>query len=550
MIEDARLLPIDVRIDADIAIIGGGAAGISMALNFVNGPLKVVVLESGGLTYESKTQSLYRGQIVGLRYEPLDLCRVRMFGGSTDKRGWAGWCKVFSELDFEHRDWVPHSGWPISKRDLEPYYKEALKTVALPTNLEELAHTEARGPDCIPLSDSDCVNDPVPLSTAPHLSDAWLEMLKGSQYVRVILHANVTRIDTDETGRVATGVQFATLDRRMFSIAPRFTVIAAGGIESARLLLCSDQTAKSGLGNASGWVARCFMDHPRYAWGQITSIKDPSVLLRYNPTHGVGQRRLGVPPPGSSPLFGFGIALSEAAQRREQVLASRTWIVPVSAQGERAGGRELREVVLWATRGRIPSDIVLRGRKILGDIPNAVAAAIAHLQSVAGKTTRWQFLTIVEPEPNPNSRVMLGDDRDQFGLRRVILDWQLTPLVERSLRVAQKLIVNDLQSLGVECFVEGPGGPEANQKFEEPRWVWHHMGTTRMSADPREGVVDGNCKVHGMDNLYVAGSSVFPTCSTDMPTLTLIALAHRLADHLRLQSRKGATAGIGAVLAV
>jgi choline dehydrogenase-like flavoprotein len=287
------------------------------------------------------------------------------------------------------------------------------------------------------------------------------------------------------------------------------------------------------------------MDHPRYAWGQITSIQEPALLLRYNPTHGVGQRRLGVPPPGANPLFGFGIAPSEAAQRREQILGSRTWIVPVSAQGERAGGRELREVVLWATRGRIPSDIVLRGRKILEDIPNAAAAAIAHLRSVAGQTRRWQFLTIVEPEPNPDSRVTLGNDCDQFGLPRVILDWRLTPLVERTLQVAQKLIVNDLRSMGVECFVDGPGGSEANQKFEEPRWVWHHMGTTRMSADPKEGVVDANCKVHGMNNLYIAGSSVFPTSSTDMPTLTLIALAHRLADHLRLQSQKGAAVDIG-----
>jgi choline dehydrogenase-like flavoprotein len=533
MIEDARLLPIDIPIDADIAIIGGGAAGISLALNFVDRPFKVVILEGGGLSYERRTQSLYRGENVGLRYEPLDLCRVRMFGGSTDRRGWAGWCKNFSDLDFERRDWVANSGWPIKKDHLDPFYRRALETVSLPPNLEALAQAETVGPDCLPLAGPDCMNDAVPLSTAPHLSETWLETLRSSPNVRVILHANVTRIDTEETGRVVTGIRFATLDRRVFSFAPRFTVIAAGGIESARLMLASNQTVKPGLGNVSDWVGRCFMDHPRYAWGQINSIADPSLLWRYNPTHGVGQRRLGVPPPGARPLFGFGIAPTPEAQRREKMLGSRTWIVPVAAQGERSSGRELREVVLWSTRGRVPSDIVLRGQKILADMPNAAAAAIAHLRSIANLTTRWHFLTILEPEPNPDSRVTLGADCDPFGLPRVKLDWRLTPLVEHTLQTTQKLIVNQLRSMGVGCFVQGPGGARANQAFEEPRWVWHHMGTTRMSADPTQGVVDADCKVHGMRNLFVAGSSVFPTSSNDMPTLTLIALAHRLADRLR-----------------
>jgi choline dehydrogenase-like flavoprotein len=549
MIEDARLLPIHAKLNADIVIIGGGAAGISLALNYVNSSFRVVILEGGGLNYERKTQSLYRGKNVGLRYEPLDLCRVRMFGGSTDRRGWAGWCKVFRELEFEQRDWVQLSGWPISKRGLEPYYRKALTTMALASDIEQSAESEAYGPNCLPLNGSDCVNDPIALSTSPHLSEAWSKTLEASQNVCVILHANVVGIDADEAGQVATAVRFSTLDRREFSITSRFTVIAAGGIENARLMLCSNETVRTGLGNTTGWVGRCFMDHPRYAWGQIAAIPDARLLSRYNPTHGVGQRRFGVPPPGARPLFGFGISLSDAAQRRERLLGSRTWILPVAQQGERAGGRELREVILWATRGRLPADILLRGRKIVGDIPNAAAASVAHIRSIAGRTRHWQFLTIIEPEPNPESRVMLDDDRDQLGLPRVKLDWRLTPLVERTLDMTQRMIIRDLQSIGVQCAIEGAGGKEANQRFEDPRWVWHHMGTTRMSVDPRRGVVDANCKVHGMHNLYLAGSSVFPTCSNDMPTLTLVALSHRLADHLRSRLNMQSAAEMGATIA-
>jgi choline dehydrogenase-like flavoprotein len=360
--------------------------------------------------------------------------------------------------------------------------------------------------------------------------------------VRVILHANVVGIDTDENGREVTSVRFATLDHRAFAIKSGITVMAAGGIENARLMLNCNETVKPGLGNGKGWVGRCFMDHPRYAWGQIGDSPDTRRLLRYNPTHGAGQRRYGVPAPGAQPLFGFGISLSKEAQKRERVLGSRSWILPVAPQGEAAGGRELRELVLWATRGRIPSDFLLRGRKVLADIPNAVAASTAHIRSIVNRTTHWQFLTILEPEPNPDSRVLLDDTRDALGLRQVKLDWQLTPLAERTLEATKRLVVRDLQSIGVKCAIEGQGGMRANQKFEDPRWVWHHMGTTRMSDSPHDGVVDSDCKVHGIRNLYVAGSSVFPTCSNDMPTLTLMALAHRLADHLQTRVSAGDSA--------
>jgi choline dehydrogenase-like flavoprotein len=533
MFDDARKLSQGVLLEADVAVIGGGAGGIALALSLADGPQKVIVLESGGLTYERDTQALYKGRNVGLRYEPLDLCRVRVFGGSTDQKGWAGWCKPFDEIDFQRREWVALSGWPISKSDLAPYYRAALSFLSLPEDTEDQIGREARGFDCLPFAGSDCTTGAVALSTAPQLSRAWQGTFEAKDNIRVILHANVTRIDTNSSGRLVTSIRFETLDRRAFYVKARFVVIAAGGIETARLLLNSNEVVKPGLGNDSGWVGRCFMDHPRYAWGQITSLSSPALVRRYNPTHGVGQRRKGVPSLGASPLFGLGIELSEAAQRREKVLGSRTWILPVSRQGERASGRELRELVLWATRARIPADFLLRARLVLDDIPNAAAAVVAHLNSVFGRESRWQFVTTLEPEPNPDSAVILDESRDIFGMRTVRLNWRLTSLVEKTLKVTQESTVKELRSLGIECFVQGPGGPLANQEASQPRWVWHHMGTARMSEDPKDGVVDSNCRVHGVDNLYIVGSSVFPTCSSDMPTLTLMALACRLSDHLK-----------------
>ena len=183
-------------------------------------------------------------------------------------------------------------------------------------------------------------------------------------------------------------------------------------------------------------------------------------------------------------------------------------------------------------RHRFPSGFATRARLVLADIPNASAALLAHLRSMARLNTHWQFVTILEPEPNPDSRITLADDRDRYGMRRARLDWKLGALTKRSLARTQELIVADLKRAGLDCAVVGSGGTAANQTVEDPRWVWHHMGTTRMSVDPVSGVVDGDCRVHGMDNLYIAGSSVFPTVGNDMPTVTIIALACRLADHL------------------
>ena len=191
-------------------------------------------------------------------------------------------------------------------------------------------------------------------------------------------------------------------------------------------MLLSNQTVASGLGNvaadgsgAASWTIRAM------AGARSIRFAILAILQRYNPDSWRRPEALRRAAAGGRPLFGAGIALSEDAQKRERTLASRTWILPVAPQGERDGGRELREVVLWATRHRIPSDIVLRGKKIIGDVPNAAAAAFAHLRSIAGRSNHWHFLTILEPEPNPDSRVLLDDRTDALGLPRVKLDWRL-----------------------------------------------------------------------------------------------------------------------------
>lgn len=534
MFDDARQVPDKKHFHADICIIGGGAAGTTIATEFIGTRYEILLLESGGLAYESQTQALYKGTNSGLLYEPLDLCRVRTFGGSTDPRGWGGWCKSLSAIDFERRDWVPLSGWPIAKKDLAAEYRRAFATLSLPADTEQLADDDTGAAEVLPIGGRYCRNEPCPLSPAPHLGQVTEARLRSASNVSVLLHANVTDILTDPSAKRVTGLKVATLDGKTHFVTASVVILAAGGVENARMLLLSDQVQKEGLGNASGFVGRCFMEHPRYSWGRLSGKDIAPLLLRYNPGTAVGARRSAQLRADPRPIFGASLALTERAQRERRLLGSRTWILPVSGSGDRDAGREFKEIIFWLKKRRLPGDLSRRIIEVLRNPPNAAGAVAAHVLAKLRQPTHWQFVTVLEQEPNPASRVTLDASRDALGLRRVQLEWRIGELTKTTLTQAREIFAEELRAAGFDCAVEASPKRPSNQDADAPRWVWHHMGTTRMAADANEGVVDANCRVHGMTNLYIGGSSVFPTVGNDMPTLTIVALAHRLADHLKL----------------
>lgn len=237
MFEDARQLADGSDLHADICIVGAGAAGLTLATEFVGAHFSVLLVESGSLAYESRTQALYSGINAGLLYEPLDLCRVRTFGGSTDPRGWGGWCKPLADIDFERREWVPLSGWPITKRHLAPYYRRAFRTLSLRPDTEALAENDARG-QVLPVPGLHCRNEPCPLSPAPHLGEVNQAFLRTARNVRVLLNANVTEIVTDRYGKRAIGVKIATLEKKLSPRWPR-TLSWPRGVSRTPACCCS-----------------------------------------------------------------------------------------------------------------------------------------------------------------------------------------------------------------------------------------------------------------------------------------------------------------------
>jgi len=347
--------------------------------------------------------------------------------------------------------------------------------------------------------------------------------------VRCFTNANVLKLATSaDAGRV-THVEVATLAGNQFRVTARIFVLAAGGIENTRLLLLSNDVIGAGLGNGHDLVGRNFMEHPHLKRVMIADRRRPPVGLYGLRFHDKGVSvRLDLPP---------------GLQRRERLLHYSANIHPIYLGHESAAWLAFRKLVLSLSPGRRGDPFVRfppYGRKGLsldqiGDIarrPDQVtAAALLQLTQPNAFVSGYVLESKSEQAPNPQSRVTLTQERDAFGLNRVQLDWRMLPIDRYTVLRGEEIVEEELKRLGI-----GRLAPlTADERENWPANLeggWHQMGTTRMDPDPRRGVVDAESRVHGVANLFCAGSSVFPTGGAAPPTLTIVALALRLAERL------------------
>ena len=525
MFIDLRQMPTGTVLDTDLCIVGAGAAGITIARQFVGRSIAVLVVESGGLEFDDATQDLYKGQVVGHPYFDLDITRLRYFGGSTNH--WGGWCAPLHDIDFAPREWVPYSGWPIERRALDPYYATAQTLVQIgPPTYDPQAWADKKHffPDFQP---DRMVTQIMQLSEpATHFGDIYRADLAKADNVRVLLNANALGIDSNETATVATGVRLATLGGVRASVRAKVVIVACGGLESPRLLLVSNDVAPAGLGNGHDLVGRFFLEHPHIVTGSLLATDSGDWH------HGLSERFF-----KDGTLIQAVIATSADAQRTLGTLGySANFETPVVANAGYPAYRHLRDAV---DKAKMPDHMAQ-------DVWNMVTGLrdVAHGVFGTSRTDPYhppydlsrpiRLYTRLEQCPNPDSRVTLIAERDALGLNRIALDWRFTELDKRSLRLSQQLIGMEFGRLGVGRFKFDDWVLADDTSWpEELHGGHHHMGTCRMSDDPQHGVVDGECRVHGMDNLYVAGSAVYPTSGFVNPTLTVVALALRLADHLK-----------------
>lgn len=526
MIEDFRERADGAEIACDLCIIGAGAAGISIAMEFAGSGLSVCLLESGGFDFEPETQALYEGELAGLAYPDLDIPRLRYLGGSTNH--WSSQCGPLDALDMAPRPWIAHSGWPIERAALEPFYDRAHVACDLGENLYGDGLVKALGL-APPAVDAAKLRNYVwqyrttaGLGHAPlRFGEFYREQLEAADHLRVLLHANVTRIVTNEAANRVEHVAIAALDGPTGRVRARHVVLACGGIENARILLLSDQVEGQGLGNRHDMVGRYFMEHITGFGGSMVTADSTPLQENYN-YH-------------QNTKYWVGLALSEAVQAQAEVAncAALLQYIPDVESGVGA----LRRMWADAKEGEIPDDLGKEIRRVITDIDGA---AVAVWQRLSGNAPRVDSPAEIvldirsEQVPNLDSRVMLAADVDALGLRRTRLDWRMGDQDRRTMEVMARTLGEEFGRLGLgrvklEDWLLDKGEGWTGEVVESS----HHMGTTRMATDPRQGVVDKDCQVHGVDNLFVAGSSVFPTGGQVNPTLTIVALALRLADQLK-----------------
>ncbi len=517
MIIDARSLPENESIVTDVCIVGAGTAGITLARELIGEKFQVCLLESGGLEADLETQNLYKGANIGLPYYDLDKARARLFGGSSHRwhvdlgNNMLGLrLRPLDAIDFEQRDFLPYSGWPFDKAHLDPYYDRAQTICQIdpPTFDVEDWSDEGKRP-YLPFLNGDVKTIIYKAGQRRPFVEEYIQEVTNSENITSVLYANVLEIETNDAAQKVTRLRAATLQGRSFYVSAKLFILATGGIEIPRLLLLSNKTQTAGLGNQNDLVGRFFMEHLHF-WSGVFVPSDPNIFQTtalYNDFHTVNEVS----------IIGK-LVLSEEILRRERLLNQNVQLMP-----------------RMTVNGFLYPPI--HGTGLNTKIINSVRKVRRRLGKVFHRRIKtFRFANMTEQVPNPNSRVTLMTERDALGQNRAQLDWQITELDMHSAIRTQEIMGDALQKANLgRLYIQ-------LEDTTPPRNLhggYHHMGTTRMHASPKQGVVDENCRVHGIANLYIAGPSIFPTGGYANPVLTIVALTVRLADHIKALFTEG-----------
>lgn len=521
MITDLRTFPDRAEIAADVCIVGSGPAGIALAREFGDTRRRVVILESGGLGFERGAQRLADGESSGLPHQGLTEGRRRQFGGAANL--WGGYCVELDELDFAPRPWVPYSGWPIAKTELEAYYARARTMLWLAGPRVDEAAWSAMGMASAPF-ERELVRFAIAESTPIlDLARAFRVEIRDARNVSLLLHATATALETNAYGTAVDGVRVRTLEGKEGFVRARTIVLCCGGIENPRLLLLSRGAHAAGLGNRYDLVGRFFADHTFTATAEIVvnGGMKPQELFR-----SLRRKSMNLTPK----LF-----LAPDVQARHQVLNCCAEVL--FEYGADSAFHAVERLRMALRKRRVPATVWRDLRYVARD--PAQLPALAFDRFIRGRhpgenASALRLRCIAEQVPDRESRVTLSERKDALGLPLPSLEWRASEAERRTLDVMTWAVGREFDRLGIGTVL-----PERWLKDATSNWRenlvdgYHHTGTTRMGDDPHSSVVDRNAQVHGVAGLFLAGSSIFPTAGSVSPTLTIAALAIRLADHLK-----------------
>jgi len=537
MIVDGSALPPGIEREHDLCVVGSGIAGILLVTELAQSYRDICIIESGAWKPDDDTQSLYALNSVGYPIRKHYQSRIRYFGGSCNI--WAGRAMMYNEIDFMPRPWLDNISWPIEFSELDRYYASATEYLRLPS-YDKLKAENWRAA----LSDFE-----ISLVQSPHFKanvslfakaparfgfkTKYYKAIRRSSAITLYVNSNVVNLHLDEYLTSVVRVDVACLNGVRYAIRAKTVVLACGGLENTRILLASDKQMPHGIGNHSGLLGGYYMDHPRAVFGRVKLSKKLKL-----------DHLLGMPVKGGKMQLGIG--LSEKIQAEEGLLNNYLTLEPCYSIGSmelyEAFVKLMKRLLRKGYSGKrfdfknqemaeVPEMIYLLTPKEL--LPHFIYYTYYKysrlVKHVVANLTHLSIVNYSEQEPDMASRVYLDNEKDRLGMPKLALDWKLS---DRSLNSSLRL----MHLIDKHFRSRGAGFVEENLvEIKELPYTdaSHHLGTTRMSADPKGGVVNVNCQVHGVNNLYVAGSSVFPTAGHANPTLTIAAMSLRLADHLR-----------------
>ena len=542
MFSDGRRIADGSSVEADICIIGAGAAGITLACELARSGRSIMVIEAGGIGAAADAQSLSNGFSTSSAHPLPSLFRQRRFGGTTGV--WGGRCVPFDEIDFERRDHVPNSGWPFARSGLIPFYGRAMEyceagefvfdvetAIAGPPQLVEGFHGED-------IEDTGIERFSKPTDFGRRCRAAMARQPK----LQVIVQATCIRLAPDVCHARITDAECRTVGGTAFRVAAKTFVIASGGLETVRLLL----SCRAMLGGARN-VGRYYMCQIEGTLG-VLAMAPPS-----RPAHWSFERTRD----GVYARRRFSVTAAAQTRHRSLGLIARLHYPP-------AGDPSHRDAVLSAmfltkrflipeyrskfsartASSTVPTDaIAAHARNVAAGLPSLLQflkswLAVRNLQSrrmpavaLRSRTGTYPLDFNAEQSPDPDCRVALADELDRFGVPKLSIAWRMSDLDRQSIAINYRLMRTDFARSGA-----------AELSYDEASLAddiaactpigGHHIGTARMASTAFDGVVDENCRVFGTQNVFVAGSAVFPTSSHANPTLTVVALAIRLAAFL------------------
>jgi len=528
----------------DVLIVGAGPAGITLACELDGSPLTVWLLEAGGERQDGDLQEVYEGAANPPHAATTEYRRIGLGGTSSI---WGGRCVPYDPIDFAARPYVPGSGWPISHAEVAQYYPQALAycdagvcDFAARTAIDAAPETIA-GFDGQGVVETDVIER---YSLPTDFGRRHGARLKASANVTVVTGARCIALNRDGDGGIASLAVVATADNTRHALRARRVVLATGGVEVARLLLASDPDGP-GIGNSHGHVGRWYQCHFENNYGRLVPNGAATQFHFERSRDGVYCRR----------KFLF----TAEAQARHGLLNTAFRLHFPDYSDARHGSsvmsaiflaksfliREYRTILQHNVNVTFAGSRWAHLRNVLTGLPSLAGFAWTILTRRLLATRKLPYTLVpnadgsypiefnCEQTPQADSRVsLLPDARDRHGMPKVRIDWKLAEADIDAACRAFRLFAYTVAAGSRARLEYDADGLRARMASSVPLGG-HHIGTARMAAQPADGVVDRDCTVFGCPNLSIASSAVFPTSSHANPTLTIVAMAIRLAAHLK-----------------